>query len=364
MFYYKFYNFLNIKMKVTTYKGIKKMNGQNEKIEIKEKKPGIKDVAKVAGVSSTTVSRVLNNRGYISEETKQKVHQAMKKIGYYPNEIARALLNQRTYFIGVIVPSIINPFHGEVAQNIEAYFSHQNYKMLLCNSNNNAETEKEYVEMLKRNQVDGMIVGTHNNHSDIIKEYSNLSMPLVAIDRYLGDNIVTISCDNYKVGQIATEHLLEKGCRKILCIRGDSRLKMPGNDRSQAYRDIMRKLGLPSVILEVPFVKPLQEKYKLIDDTLHTYPDLDGVFAGDDLLAAITLQIAKERGIAVPERLKIIGVDGAKQTRIYLPELTTIRQPIEEISKCAVRSMIDLIEGKKCENRLDLPVTLLEGKTT
>lgn len=337
---------------------------QNQKTEAKEKKPGIKEVAKVAGVSPTTVSRVLNNRGYISEETRQKVYQSMDKIGYYPNEIARALLNHRTYFIGVIVPSIISPFHGEVVQNIEACLSKENYKMLLCNSNNKTETEKEYVSMLKRNQVDGMIVGTHNNHSDIMEEYSNLNMPVVAVDRYLGDQVVTVSCDNYRVGQLATRHLLEKGCRNILCIRGDSRLKMPGNDRSQAYRDVMKEEGLPVMVLEVPFVKPLVEKQKLIYDMLNAHPELDGIFAGDDSLAVIALQIAREKGIPVPEKLKVIGVDGAKQTMSYVPELTTIQQPIEEISKQAVEKLIDLIEGRKCESRLDLPVRLLEGKTT
>lgn len=335
-----------------------------QKKKIDEKKPGIKDVAKVAGVSPTTVSRVLNNRGYISKETRQKVYQAMDKIGYYPNEIARALLNHRTYFIGVIAPSLISPFHGEIVQNIEAYLSKENYKMLLCNSDNKVEAEKEYIDMLRRNQVDGMIVGTHNNHSGLVEEYSKLSMPVVAIDRYLGDKIVTISCDNYQVGQLATRHLLERGCRNILCIRGDSKLKMPGNNRSQAYRDVMKEVGLPAMVLEVPFVKPLVEKQKLIYDMLNAHPEIDGVFAGDDSQAVIVLQIAREKGIAVPEKLKVIGVDGAKQTMFYVPELTTIKQPIEEISRLAVENLLDLIEGREGRSRLDLQVRLLKGKTT
>ncbi|MDO4325914.1 MAG: LacI family DNA-binding transcriptional regulator [bacterium] len=340
------------------------MAEEAEKIESKEKKPGIKEVAKVAGVSPTTVSRVLNNRGYISEETRKKVYQAMDQIGYYPNEIARALLNHRTYFVGVIVPSIISPFHGEIVQNIEACLAKENYKMLLCNSNNKTETEKEYVNMLKRNQVDGMIVGTHNNNRDIMEEYASLSMPVVAIDRYLGEKIVMVSCDNYRVGEMATRHLLERGCRKILCIRGDSRLKMPGNDRSRAYKDMMKEMKLPAMILEVPFVKPTMEKRKLIWDMLEAHPEVDGIFAGDDSLAVIVLQIAREKGISVPQKLKVIGVDGARQTLSYVPELTTVQQPIEEISEHAVKKLIDLIEGRACESQVNLPVRLLQGKTT
>lgn len=337
------------------------VTGSNNKTETKEKKPGIKDVAKEAGVSPTTVSRVMNSSGYISEETRNKVYQAMERIGYYPNEIARALLNNRSYFIGIIVPSITAPFHGEIVQNIEACLARENYKMFLCNSNDKIETEKEYISMLRRSQVDGMIVGTHNY---VVDEYASLSMPVVAIDRYLGDKIPTVSCNNYQVGELATRHLLERGCRKILCIRGDSLLKMPGNNRSRAYLDVMREAGLEAMVLEVPFVKPEEEKRKLIYSMLNAHPDLDGIFAGDDLLAVIAMQIAEEMGIPVPEKLKIIGVDGARQTVLFRPDLTTVQQPIKEISEQAVEKMIDLIEGRPCESREDLPVRLLQGKST
>lgn len=329
--------------------------------KIKGKKPGIKDVAKEAGVSPTTVSRVMNNSGYISGETRNKVYQAMERIGYYPNEIARALLNSRSYFVGTIVPSVTAPFHGAIVQNIETCLAKKNYKMFLCNSNNRVESEKEYIAMLRRSQVDGMIVGTHNY---VVDEYARLSMPIVAIDRYLGNKIPTVSCNNYQVGELATRHLLERGCRKILCIRGDSMLKMPGNNRSRAYRDVMREAGLKEMVLEVPFVKPEQEKRKLIYSMINAHPDLDGVFAGDDLLAVITMQIAAEKGIPVPEQLKIIGVDGVKQTMFFRPDLTTIQQPVKEISEQAVEKLIDLIEGRNSESRVDLPVRLLQGKTT
>lgn len=324
------------------------------------KRPGIKEVAKTAGVSPTTVSRVLNNRGYISKETRDKVYQAMEKIGYYPNEIARALLNNRTYLVGVIVPSITSPFHGEIVENIEICLAKEHYKMLLCNSNNKIEAEKEYIQMLRRSQVDGMIVVSHNLYAE---EYMGLSMPVIAIDRFLGDGIKTVSCDNYQAGSLATRHLLERGCRRILCIRGDSRLKMPGNDRSRAYQEIMRENGLDPMVLEVPFVKTMEDKRKRIWDMLEAHPEVDGVFAGDDLLAATVLQIARDKGIPVPEKLKIIGVDGARQTRLFLPELTTVRQPIGQIAGQAVEKLIDQVEGRPCEDRLDLPVELLQGTT-
>lgn len=324
-------------------------------------KPGIKDVAKVAGVSPTTVSRVLNNRGYISEETRKKVYAAMEKIQYYPNEIARALLNNRTYFVGVIVPTVTSPFHGVIVEQIEYYLSKKNYKTLLCNSKNQLDTEKKYIDMLRRNQVDGMIVGTHNV---VVEEYSSFHMPVVGIDRYLGENIPVVSCDNYEAGRLATRHLIERGCKKILCIRGDSRLRMPGNKRSQAYLDEMKKEGYEPLVLEVPFVKEYVEKQKLVYDMLNQHPEIDGVFAGDDSLAVIVLQIAKQKGIRIPEDLKVIGIDGTREVLQFVPELTTVQQPSNEIARVAVEKLIDLIEGKKVESCLNLPVRLLEGKTT
>lgn len=198
----------------------------------------------------------------------------MEEINYYPNEIARALLNNRTYFVGVIVPTVTSPFHGEVVEQIEYYLSQKNYKMLLCNSKNQMDTEKAYIDMLRRNQVDGMIVGTHNA---VVETYSKLKMPVVGIDRYLGEHIPVVSCDNYAAGQMATRHLIDKGCQHILCIRGNSKLKMPGNNRSQAYIQEMEKVGLPQMILEVPFIMENVEKQKLIYDMLNAHPEIDGI---------------------------------------------------------------------------------------
>lgn len=323
-------------------------------------KPGIKDVAKVAGVSPTTVSRVLNDRGYISQGTRKKVYDAMKAIDYTPNEIARALLNNRTYLVGVIVPSISSPFHGQVVQYVEQFLAKKNYKTLLCNSRNRPDVEREYVSMLRRNQVDGIIVGTHN---DDLKEYEEAKLPVVAIDRYITEDVATISCDNYKVGQMATERLIAKGCRNILCIRGNSRLKMPGNDRSRAYLDTIERHHYEPLILEVEFVKSFEEKEKLISDMLDEHPEIDGVFAGDDTLAVLVMHLAGKKGLEIPKDLKVIGVDGAEQTLNMVPDLTTIQQPIEAIARVAVETLIDKIEGKPVESHTDLPVRFIEGTT-
>lgn len=324
-------------------------------------KKGIKEVAKEAGVSPTTVSRVLNNRGYISEQTRQKVYDAMEQIDYHPNELARALLKNRSYLVGVIMPTITSPFHGEVTQYVEAYLSQSNYKTLLCNSQNRVDTEMEYIDMLRRNQVDGIIVGTHNN---IMDEYKDIQLPVVAIDRYIKEDGITVSCDNYSVGKLATEHLIQRGCKNILCIRGNSKLRMPGNERSRAYRETMKRYGLEPIVLEAEFGKESKEKKKIIEDMLMKNPKIDGVFAGDDILASLVLQIAKENGICVPKDLKVIGVDGTKATLTFVPELTTIQQPIEEIARVAADTLIRWMNGETVASQTNLPVQLIQGITT
>ncbi|WP_297135942.1 LacI family DNA-binding transcriptional regulator [Terrisporobacter sp.] len=323
-------------------------------------KPSIKDVAMVAGVSATTVSRVLNNRGYISEETKKKVYKAMEEIEYYPNDIARALLNNKTNLIGLIFPMINNPFHVELISYIETILSEKGFKVLLCNSMNNPKKEQDYLTMLRRNQVDGIIVGTHN---DNIPDYNIPELPVIAIDRYLGDGVVTVSCDNYGGGRLAVQSLLDNGCKNILCIRGNSKLKLPANKRSQAYIDIMNENNLKVNIAEVEFIKSIEEKFELVKEIILNNKDIDGVFAGDDLLASMVINVCEEQGIDVPKDLKVIGFDGAIQTLAYLPKLTTIKQPIKKIAEVSVDKLIRKINGEKVDNEIGLPVVLHRGKT-
>ena len=168
-------------------------------------KPGIKEVAAVAGVSPTTVSRVLNNRGYISQETRDKVHAAMKRINYTPNDIARAMLNGRLNLIGMIVPYVSSPFHAQVVQVIEHTLAENGFKMLLCNSANRPDLERSYIDMLRRNMVDGVIVNSLNIGAEA---YAEMGLSLVGIDCDLGETSVQIASDSYGIGELATRCLL------------------------------------------------------------------------------------------------------------------------------------------------------------
>lgn len=323
-------------------------------------KPGIKEVAAVAGVSPTTVSRVLNNRGYISKETRDKVHAAMERINYAPNDIARAMLNGRLNLIGMIVPFVSSPFHGQIVQAVERTLAENGFKMLLCNSACRPDLERAYIDMLRRNMVDGVIVNSLNIGAEA---YAEMGLSLVGIDCDLGEGSVQVASDSYRMGELATRRLLDDGCRRILCLRNNSRMRMPGNRRTEAYRDLVAAAGLPALVREVEFVRPDAEKELAIAQILAENPDIDGIFAGDDTMAAVCLNVMRKRGLAAPDDIKVVGADGARRTMTFMPDLTTVRQDIDRIGELAAESVIALVNGEKPESNTKLPVELLVGKT-
>lgn len=323
-------------------------------------KPGIKEVAAVAGVSPTTVSRVLNNRGYISKETRDKVHAAMERINYAPNDIARAMLNGRLNLIGMIVPFVSSPFHGQIVQAVERTLAENGFKMLLCNSACRPDLERAYIDMLRRNMVDGVIVNSLNIGAEA---YAEMGLSLVGIDCDLGEGSVQVASDSYRMGELATRRLLDDGCRRILCLRNNSRMRMPGNKRTEAYRDLVAAAGLPALVREVEFVRPDAEKELAIAQILAENPDIDGIFAGDDTMAAVCLNVMRKRGLATPDDIKVVGADGARRTMTFMPDLTTVRQDIDRIGELAAESVIALVNGEKPESNTKLPVELLVGKT-
>ncbi|WP_142829065.1 LacI family DNA-binding transcriptional regulator [Planococcus soli] len=327
------------------------MKNTNENVNQKVK---LDDVANEAGVSKTTVSRVLNNRGYISEKTRKKVHEAMELLNYHPNEIARSLFINKTFIIGLIFPTTNNPFYGQLIFHLENISEALGYKVLLCNSEGREDKEKSYLEMLQRHQVDGIIAGSHNRG---ILEYDNPQLPLVGIDRYLSENTPVVSSDNYDGGKKATQLLIDKGCKKIIHINGSPSLETPANLRREAYEDVMKENQC------YPQSYVIGEN--VIETIFNENPNIDGIFASDDLIASSVMKEAKRRNINIPADLKVIGYDGSEITRMLLPELSTIQQPVKEIADLAVQLLLKQINGET-ESKIEwkLPVKLIESETT
>ena len=320
----------------------------------------IKDVAQVAGVTVTTVSRVLNNRGYISQATRTKVKEAMEQLNYQPNELARSLFRKKSSLIGLIVPDVSHAFFGELTNFIEYFANKNGYKILLCNSYQDSIKERDYIDMLKRHQVDGIIMGSHNLETE---EYLNTNLPIVTIDRNLSEKIPFISSDNYNGGKLATRFLIDKGCKKLAHISGPLELNTPANNRYRAFMDLVTEEKIAYVVKQTK-LNEFESQEKLIYELFEENPNIDGIFASSDMIAAIIIKVAYQMKKEIPKDLKIVGYDDIKLANLIVPSLTTIRQPIQAMGELAINILIDQIEGKTVPLENVLPIDLIIRQTT
>ncbi|HCC1798485.1 LacI family DNA-binding transcriptional regulator, partial [Enterococcus faecium] len=303
-------------------------------------RPKLEDVAKRANVSKTTVSRVLNNRGYLSQKTIDNVYKAIEELNYQPNVVARQLFQKKTNIVGLLFPTVANPFFSELVEALEKKLYEIGYKVLIGNSMNNKEKETNYLNQLLSDQVDGLIVGTHNQG---IQEYKYQNLPIVAIDRVMNEDIPVVESDNYNGGKLATKLLIAQGAKNIIHTNGPIDLQTPANRRRLAYEDTMKAYQLiPRTVtldFNISYVKKKQIFFQMFED----YPKIDGIFASNDIDAALILQVAKEKGLNVPADLLVVGYDGTLMTRSILPDLTTVIQPINDIADTAVAILMKRI---------------------
>jgi len=322
----------------------------------------IHEVAKNAGVSVTTVSRVLNNRGYISEKTRKKVYQCMADLHYQPNEIARSLQRKQSSIIGLIIPNVSHPFFAEMANHLEYYAYQSGFKIMLCNSQMDPIKEKEYINMMKRNRVDGIIMGSHTLQ---VGDFKKLDHPIVTIDRKIEDKIPFVSSDNYRGGQLATELLINKGCKKIAHICGNLQLDLLANQRSNAFLDVVNKHSIEHIIVQTDMNVFDQAQYiRIIRQLFVDHPDIDGIFATSDIIAAYVIKECFNKGKRIPDDIRIVGYDDVNAASWMSPEITTIKQPLEELSQLAIELIKLQLEASKFETENILPVELIERGTT
>ena len=322
-------------------------------------RPKLEDVAAAAGVSKTTVSRVLNHRGYLSEKTIAKVQKAMQELDYRPNIIARQLYKQRTDLVGMIFPTVDNPFFSQLEAEMERQLYRNGYKVLIGNSQNDPAKEENYLQQLLTHQVDGLIVGTQNRG---LIGYQHANLPIVAIDQVVGKNIPVVSSDNYQGGLRATQRLLDAGCRHIIHTNGPLGLDTPTQKRREAYEHLMTKNNLPAITYHLDFNISTIDKERVFRRIFEEHPEVDGIFAANDTDASTIINLASEYGKRIPEDLKIVGYDGSNVTRLLLPGLTTIQQPIDEMADLAVQLLQARINGQNVKSVV-LPVTIWNGKT-
>lgn len=323
---------------------------------------GIKDVAKRAGVGVGTVSRMLNDSGYVAEETRKKIEIAMKELNYTPNELARNLYHKRTRIIAVLVPNVSYPFFAEFVDYVEAELYKVGFKMMLCNTVKENNAELEYLDMLNRHIVDGVITGVHSLD---VEEYRKLHKPIVALDRLLGEHIPVVAVNHREGARLAAEALIHNGCKNILHFKGSTVVEAPYHEKHIEFEHIMERNHIKTFPYEVEWNRFDFEYYQeVIDDVFSKEIDFDGVF-GSDCLVIACMNEAIRRNKKVPEDVKFVAYDGTFMTKMVQPKLTVVIQPIEELARESVRLLNNLINGKEYRNKqVMLSVQFKKGDTT
>lgn len=321
----------------------------------------IKDVAKKAGVSPATVSRVINGTANVDPIKKELVLAAIDETGFKPNELARALFKKSSRIIGVIVPNIENAFFGELARAIEEEAYQNNYRILLCNSQNDTRKELLNIQTLNQLNADGIIIMT--NSENLASQMGQCKVPFVILDRKISglNEIAVIEANHYKGGRMAMEHLLECGCQNIVCMRGPQKYSS-GQQRFIGYQDVCRKYGLPEQWLDCDY--DYEEGLYVAENLLEKYPDVDGILACNDMVAIATYKILLEKGLRVPEDVQLMGFDNIRFSRLFAPEFSTIIQPITEMGRLATQVIVCHANGEVFQKENMFDVSLVERQTT
>lgn len=320
----------------------------------------IRDVGKHAGVSVATVSRYLNDKGYVSEETKNVLKKSIQELGYKPNQMARSLSTKKTNIIGLLVPDITNPFFPELAKAVEETAFSNGYTVVLCNSSEQQEKEKHYIQSLQQNYAAGLIVTTNYTEAEY---YRHIKLPIVALDRRLDPTIPTVTTNNVEGAKMATSYLLEQGCKHILCIRGPQGIGV-AEDRMKGFLEVVNNasdIQVEIIISPFEFTEAEQKAFNI----LSAFPTIDGVFAASDASAIGAMKAAQSLGRNIPDDIQIVGFDGISLGALVTPELTTVAQDIYHLGKVATELLLKKIKEEPIDNHLiELPTELVIRRST
>ncbi len=299
--------------------------------------PSIKEVAALANVSPATVSRVMNGTAKVDDEKRERVLKAIAKTGFVPNEAARTLFKRSAKIIGLIIPSIENPFFTQFSGAVERTADSYGYKVVLFNTDGNMEKEKNILQMLTAMNADGIILTTSSEGVD--SDIENCMIPVVVTDRLAAKKTADayVHCDHYEGGRMAAEHLIACGCSRIVCLRGKQDISS-ARERYLGCKDVCKEKGMDIRVIDCDY--SFEEGIRATEQMLEAYPDTDGIVACNDMVAISAYKVLRQKGIDVPGQIQIVGYDNIQLARLVSPEITTIAQPIEQIGIKAVELVL------------------------
>ncbi len=305
----------------------------------------IKDVARVAGVHSSTVSRVINGKPCISQETAKRVFSAIERLDYTPNALARSLKTKKIQTLAMLIPDISNPFFAGLARGVEDTANQYGYNVILCNTDDCFEKEVIYLKLLAEKRVEGLIVATAQIRDKSILELGKTGCPYILLSRNIkGLQENSISIDDIAGGYLATEYLINLGHRNIAHIAGPYNTTT-ALDRIKGFKKALLNYGVPfqkQYIGEGDF--RIKGGYQVMKQFLRLENPPTAVFTANDLLAVGAMEAIRENGYDVPADISIIGFDDIKLASYFSPPLTTIRQPMVEMGSLAIIKLLERIE--------------------
>ena len=306
----------------------------------------IKDVARVAGVSPSTVSRALNDSPLIREETKARIRRIAQELGYERNELARGLVKGASGAIGLVIPDITNPFFAEVTRGVGEVAHARGYGVILCNTEEDPDRERSYIRLLRRKRVDGLILTSVTAEDPYLKALARSKTPFVLVSRAC--QLVPapyVGVDDRLGGRLAVEHLVELGHRRIGFIGGPADVQS-SLDRLAAFEAVLTEHGIPVREEWISFSDFTQRAgYRAGKELLRRKVRPSAVFAANDVVALGVLQAADELGLRVPEDLSVLGYDDISYAGLPRIELTTVAQPSFEMGKIAAEWLLSVLEG-------------------
>jgi len=326
----------------------------------------IKDVAARAGVSFTTVSHVLNGTRRVSDQARVRVEQAVAEMGYAPSAVARALKTSETFVFGVLVPNIINPFFAELTRGIEDRCQQTDYSVFLCNSDDEPERQKHYLQTLLERRVDGLLLAAAADQDEpLVKRLASASVPTVVVERRIpGLNADLVRVDHDTGARIAAGHLVSLGHRAIACLSGPSRFEV-SRERTAGWRAALHEAGVAlkdEWMFEGDF--SASAGYEMAHGLLKR-GEVTAILAGNDMMAIGVLRAAAELGVSVPGELSVIGFDGIDLGGYVYPALTSVGYPIRELGEMAASVLLERLANRLGERReVILPPRLIERAST
>ena len=323
----------------------------------------IQEIAKMAGVSVSAVSRYLNN-GYVSEEKSERIQKIIEETGYTPLTHARILRTRKTKVIGVIVPKISSDSISRVVQGISIELDKQGYQMLLVNTENKVDKEIVYLNLLEHNPVDGIIFVATLMQKKHDKVLSKLEVPIVIVGQNYG-NYTCIYHDDFHAAKEVTQRLINAGRKRLACIFVTEEDKAAGRNRLMGYKEALEEGGLavnPTYIAQAEFT--WESGYEQMKNLLERCPDIDGVFCATDTIAVGAVEYIKESEKSTPENISVVGIGFSKISQVITPKLTTARLHYKTSGQESASMLLDMINKEDVlSKKVMLSYEIIDGES-